>query len=342
MYDSSLIHEWCSLINYLILSPNMEVQENKKPNFPNILLVILLIPRGRSHHRHESRRTAGFPQGCLLFHPKPPVPRGPKGISCSPPLIIDIFRTEGYHLPDIASIHHCFLRPDKIMNVKTPMVFPKLTFFICLILLLFFCRQASADELYFLDGHRTFLYKTIHWWYYAPEEDAKKICGASVRYSYHGKIRHSYDRSSMVLTVSLEDGFAGLLSVLSPDKNLRRSLTLQGKKGAALSEGAADPTLTIEEQPLSNRYVFSFKSITIAEYERLSKDITSWRFVLSGRIWGLRNGKLSLYRSADNLRNCSKKTQGTGDQTRFILRISGKSDDNVLAEFTLKEKHTAK
>lgn len=205
--------------------------------------------------------------------------------------------------------------------------------------MLFVGRQAYPGELYFLDGHQTLLYKTINWWYYAPVEDAEKIiCGAAVQYSYRGKTRHSYDESSMTLTVSPEDGFADLLSVLSPGENLRRTLRLQGKKGSILSESIGDPFLTIEEQSLSNKYTLSFKPITFDEYQQLTKDIQSWRFVLSGKIWGLRSGKLALYRAADNLQNCCKINIKTKDQARFTLRISRKTGNDVLAEFVLKEK----
>jgi hypothetical protein len=213
---------------------------------------------------------------------------------------------------------------------------------VCLLFLLFVGQQVFASEQYFLDGHQTLLYKSINWWYYAPEKDAENICGHAVRYSYQGNVRHSYDEPSMVLAVYPEDGFADLLSVLSPDKDLHRLVTLRGNKGDVLSDNAGTPMLTIEEHSLSNKYIFSFNSISRAEYQQLIKDIKSWQFVLKSKIWGLRNGKLALYRASDNLRNCSNNKRTKNNQARFMLCIYRRVDNGVVAEFILEERYALK
>ncbi len=213
---------------------------------------------------------------------------------------------------------------------------------VCLFFLLFVGPQVWASERYFLDGHETLLYKSINWWYYAPAEDAGKICGSTVRYSYQGRADHSYDESSRVLTIFPEDGFAELLSVLSSGGDLRRLAALQGNKGNILSDDAGVPTLAIAEQPLSNKYSFSFNSIGVAEYRQLIKDVGSWQFVLSGKIRGLRSGKPALYRAPDNLRNCVKDKPTGNNRIRFTLRISRRAGKGVLAEFVLDERYALK
>jgi hypothetical protein len=207
----------------------------------------------------------------------------------------------------------------------------------CLFLLLIFCCQATANEQYFLDGSQTFLYKSINWWYYASAGEAQKICGSSVRYRYRGEIRHSYDESKGVMTVCPEDGFADLLSVISREANHHRSLMLQGRRSSVSPEPAGMATLTIEEQPLSNTYCVSFDEIEAVEYERLKHEVTSWQFELTGKIYGLRQGKLALYRAPDNVRNCDSKKRQKGGAIRFSLRIFRGAERNFLAEFDFRE-----
>ena len=209
---------------------------------------------------------------------------------------------------------------------------------ICVFLASVYSGEAFAGEQYYLNGHQTWcLYKSINWWYYARPKECQDLCGAAVQYRYQGKVGHSYDESARVLTIYLEDDFADLLSVLSHGRGRYRSATLQGSAGNILSGTSGTPTLTIEEHPLSNTYSVSFKSVDVAEYQQTIKEITSWRFVLSGKIWGLRNGKLALYRAPDNLRNCSKNKTANNDRTRFTLRIYRGDSDGVLADFVFKE-----
>ena len=208
---------------------------------------------------------------------------------------------------------------------------------VCVFFFLLGAQQVFATELYFLDGCQTFLYKTLNWWYYAAPGDDGKICGAAVRYRYEGKARHSYDESRGILSLEAEDGFADLLSVLSRGGSRHRSATFQGRKGDMLPETAGAPILRIDERPLKNRYVISLGPIARSEYRRLTEDLGPCQFILEGTIRGLRNGKMALYRAADNLRNCPNASLKTPGQTRLTVYVFRKGRKAVLAEFALTE-----
>lgn len=194
-------------------------------------------------------------------------------------------------------------------------------------------KTSNGAELYFLDGSRVLLYKIINWWYYAPPGEGDQLCGERLEYVKTGNAKvHYFDKKTQV-TITIDGGFAPLLSVVRKCETCPAVYSVVGSWQEGEDLSSESPRLTIDELPFTNEYTLTIEGID----RKMVETIRTWEadlvFTLSGVVQGLQNGKIAVGDALDKLGKC--QTDGGADVTQqktyFTVRRS--KDGPVLAKF---------
>jgi len=126
----------------------------------------------------------------------------------------------------------------------------------------FFClpHTTVSQELYLLEGHQVLLYKIINWWYFAPNEDSVQLCGDLLEYKNIGNAKISFLQNGSIMKISIEGGFAPLLSVAADCERCSTTSTeAMWMNDTFFSNSKA--SLNIEELAHTNNYSIFIENI---------------------------------------------------------------------------------
>lgn len=211
---------------------------------------------------------------------------------------------------------------------------PKIRDNLFLLLVLFFfylhlnSRTASCSEVYRIDNQSTLLYKTINWWYDCLPQDNYFLCGKAIKYSNYGNARIEYTESMSILKISVQRGFADLLSIF---KNCDDCLGPSYLRCIWLNEkyfGKSKAT------PVSHMNQFIFHPMDKSQariFKKLEKNII---FIVEGNILGLINeGKIALYNTGNLLKSCPNAVDDKGAIFPITVKIMNAKNDEILARY---------
>ena len=196
-------------------------------------------------------------------------------------------------------------------------------------------RISPSAELYFLEDSQVLLYKIINWWYYAPAVESVQLCGDNVRYVNTGKSKVSYIENGSAMKISIDDGFAPMLSVVKECETCSGSYSGQS---AWLNEEyftGATSTLTIEEFAFTNEYSIIVKKIEKKAYAKFKEEEKLLVFTLTGVVQGLQDGKMAINPKSDFLEKCFESGINRLPESVAYLVVTNSDDGSTLMKFNI-------
>ena len=203
----------------------------------------------------------------------------------------------------------------------------------------FFClpHTTVSQELYLLEGHQVLLYKIINWWYFAPNEDSVQLCGDLLEYKNIGNAKISSFENSSTMKISIEGGFAPLLSVAEDCESCSPTSTeAMWTNDTYFSNSKA--TLHIEESTHSNNYSIFIENINKNRMNVVEKEQKQLAFILTGTVQGLQNGKIALHPAGDFLGKCKESNEGSFGFSNVKLVVALSEDGLQLLKFDLSSR----
>lgn len=203
----------------------------------------------------------------------------------------------------------------------------------------FFClpHAVISQELYLLEGHQVLLYKIINCWYFAPNEDSVQLCGDLLEYKNIGKAKISFFQNSSTMKISVEGGFAPLLSVAEGCDNCSPSSTeAMWMNDSYFSNSKA--TLHIEESTYNNKYSIFIENINKNRLNVVEEEEKQLTFILTGTVQGLQNGKIALHPAGDFLGKCKESNEGRLGLSAVDLAVALSEDGPQLLKFDLSSR----
>lgn len=209
---------------------------------------------------------------------------------------------------------------------------------ILLFLALILCcipRLSTTSELYFLDNSQVLIYKIINWWYHAPTEESGQLCGKNLRYVNTGESNVSYVENGSAIKISIDDGFASMLSIVKECEACSKPYSSQS---AWLNDEyfpGASATLTIEESVFTNEYSILIEKTTNGTFAKIKGNKKQLVFTLIGRVQGLQNGKVALNPKSDFLKKCFDEGPKKSPGSLVYLVVTNSVDGSTLMKFNI-------
>ena len=210
-------------------------------------------------------------------------------------------------------------------------------FIIVFISFFWFPHTTFSQELYLLEGDQVLLYKIINWWYFKPTEDSAQLCGDLLEYKNIGNAKISFLQNDSIMKISIEGGFAPLLSVADGCENCPPASTeAMWTNDAYFSNSIA--TLHIEELAHTNNYSIFIENINKNRLKVLEKEQKQLAFILTGTVQGLQNGKIALHPAGDFLGKCKESNEGRFGFSTVKLVVALSEDGLQLLKFDLSSR----
>jgi len=202
-----------------------------------------------------------------------------------------------------------------------------------------FClpRTTVSQELYLLEGHQVLLYKIINWWYFAPNEDSVQLCGDLLEYKNIGNAKISFLQNGSIMKISIEGGFAPLLSVIEGCESCSPTST-EAMWTNDTYFAKSKTTLHIEESAYNNNYSIFIENINKDRLKVLEETQNQLAFILTGTVQGLQNGKITLHPAGDVLEKCNESNERRLGFSAINLVVVLSEDGLQLLKFDLSSR----
>lgn len=190
------------------------------------------------------------------------------------------------------------------------------------------CFINNLSEKYYIENQNVLLYKIINWWYDCQPEDNFLLCGEKIKCNNLGNACIEYAQSKSVLKISIQGGFADLLSIFKTcDRCLGPSyLRCIWQHEKYLGKGKAASINKL------NQFIFvHIDTIQAKILKDIEKDIV---FVVEGHILGLTNdGKVALHNTGAILKKCPNDTNEKNAIFPITVTIKIDSTDEIIAQY---------
>ncbi len=215
-----------------------------------------------------------------------------------------------------------------------------------LVFILTFClycfpRSALSEEVYFLDNSQVLLYKIINWWYYAPDEEGRQICGDEIKCISTENAKVSFTENNLRLTIFIKAEFAELLTLSDECVDCSGSHSFEPIYLNNEYFHNAEVLLNINESAFTNHYAIEIKNISKKEYLKIKELEEHLVLTLNGTVQGLQDGKVALKFKGDHLNKCTMQS-GVKIITEPILNfvVTNSTDGSTLLKFDLSTSGT--